>query len=152
MEASGANRAQLSEIQEFADYFTEGGIGPYPGQVEVVDLLSIKDTLKGFDGIFQVIVSNNQESYDSSNVYNSSYSIDPVTYYAVLVPYHNFESYFGEVVIVNLNLLDTSYKNVETIINSDCVNSVEYQVCVDVCTSVYYFYVYDLIYTNAHII
>lgn len=53
MEVAATARAQVAGGQEFADFFTELGIGPYDQrQIVPLDLLSFDSELQGFEGGF----------------------------------------------------------------------------------------------------
>lgn len=53
LEVAATARAQVAGGQEFADFFTELGIGPYDQrQIIPLDLLSFDSELKGFEGGF----------------------------------------------------------------------------------------------------
>lgn len=52
IEIAATARAQVAGGQEFADFFTNLGIGTYSTQIKTLDLLSIDPELTGFEGGF----------------------------------------------------------------------------------------------------
>lgn len=82
LEMAAAARAQVSGKQEFADFNTYLGYGPYSSQLTALHLPSIDPDLLGFEGGFPANVSGGQ--------------------FGFLVPYHNNKRFFGKVVRINL--------------------------------------------------
>lgn len=52
MEVAATARAQAAGSQEFADFYTNLGIGTYSSQIQALDLLAIDSDLQGFEGGF----------------------------------------------------------------------------------------------------
>lgn len=52
IEVTATERAQTASSQEFADFYTNLGIGTYASQVQALDLLSLDPDLTGFEGGF----------------------------------------------------------------------------------------------------
>ena len=93
IENKASARAQSAGSQEFADFYTDDGIGTYDtsvtatAQVSFLRLLDIDPDLTGFEGGIPYNTSSGQ-------------------YYGVLVPYHNGKDFIGKVVRINLKNMD----------------------------------------------
>lgn len=84
-----AIRAQKPKGQEFAEYYSYLGKGPYKNQLTLLPLLETDPDLTGFEGGYFI----NSSSHN----------------YAVLVPHHNGRNFSGKVVLIDLNvMLDNS--------------------------------------------
>ena len=93
LEMKATARAQTAGSQEFADFYSPLGIGPYwsivassglpYSQLEVLTLPSIDPDLNGFEGGYSVNCSNGKQ-------------------YAILIPYHNGKKFVGKVVRIDL--------------------------------------------------
>mmetsp|Transcript_7911 Transcript_7911/g.13110 ORF Transcript_7911/g.13110 Transcript_7911/m.13110 type:complete len:630 (+) Transcript_7911:171-2060(+) len=86
IEIKATARAQVAGGQEFADFFTNLGIGTYPTQIQALDLTALDPDLMGFEGGFPVNTSDNR-------------------HYGILIPFHNGEDFFGKVVRVDLQAM-----------------------------------------------
>jgi hypothetical protein len=86
LEMEGVARAQSAGTQEFADFYTDLGIGLYLGQTDEIDLPSIDADLNGFEGGFPVNVTGDR-------------------HYGILVPFHNGIKFHGKVVRIDLQLM-----------------------------------------------
>jgi hypothetical protein len=84
LEMKAAARAQVAGGQEFADFYTDLGVGTYQNQVIPMRLLDLHSDLGGFEGGFSVNCT------------------DRLHHYGILVPYHNGNKFVGQVVRVNL--------------------------------------------------
>lgn len=96
MEIEASARAQVAGGQEFADFFSELGLGTYENQIQALDLTAIDPELIGFEGGFPVNTTTVQVN-DTSGA-----TINIVKHYGFLIPYHNGEDFFGKVVRINL--------------------------------------------------
>lgn len=89
IEMKAAARAQSAGGQEYADFFSDLGIGTYPDQVVPLHLPSVVPNLtnlEGYEGGFAVNMTNGR-------------------HYGILVPYHNGREFHGRVVRVDLQQL-----------------------------------------------
>eukprot|EP00605_Chrysophyceae_sp_TOSAG23-4_P002863 GSChrysophyteH1.ASY1.ANO1.3153.1 assembled CDS len=84
IEMKAAARAQVAGGQEFADFYTELGVGTYQNQIIPMHLLDLHEDLNGFEGGFSVNCSSR------------------VKHYGILVPFHNGHKFVGQVVRVDL--------------------------------------------------
>ena len=81
-----AVRAQKPKGQEFAEYYSYLGMGPYKDQLQLLPLLEIDPDLTGFEGGYFI---------------NSSSSRN----YAILVPHYNGKNFSGKVVAIDLDAM-----------------------------------------------
>ena len=86
-EMKAAARASASGGQEFADFFSPGGIGTYVGQTYPLNLLAVDPALTGFEGGYAV----NCSGYGSLT-----------RQYGILVPFHTGSKFSGMVVKIDL--------------------------------------------------
>ena len=89
IEQKAAARAQVAGGQEFADFYTYLGIGPYvtPRQIFHMKLNDLMDDMNGFEGGMTVNCTNGKQ-------------------YGILVPNHNGQKFTGVVVRVDLEAMD----------------------------------------------
>jgi hypothetical protein len=83
-----AVRAQKPKGQEFADYFSALGKGPYENQLNLLRLTDIDPDLTGFEG--GVFVNSSSRNF------------------GVLIPHHNGRSFFGKVVIIDMDAFQSN--------------------------------------------
>ena len=87
LEVKAAARAQSAGAQEFANYYSDQGIGTYPDQVLAINLpTEVLEPLGGFEGGLSIV--NNDR------------------HWGILVPYHNRAAFHGYVVRVDLQQLE----------------------------------------------
>ena len=79
-----AIRAQKPLGQEFAEYYSPLGKGPYKSQLNLLGLQRIDPDLTGFEGGLFVNTSSGQN-------------------FGILIPHHNGNSFFGKVVRIDLD-------------------------------------------------
>ena len=87
IEMKAAARAQAAGGQEFSDFYTDLAVGTYEGQVTGLDLPSLDEDLRGFEGGFTVNCSN------------------AMKHYGILVPFHSGSKFVGKVVKIDLHAM-----------------------------------------------
>eukprot|EP01041_Mallomonas_annulata_P005612 gene5612-11329_t len=108
MEMEALARAQLIGGQEYADFYTFLGIGPYENQLKSLPLLSIDPDLTGFEGGFTASVRKNSTRSHR---------------YGYLVPYYNGNKFFGKVVRIDLHRMGRNISNCMDFIHSEYYNT-----------------------------
>ena len=87
IEQKAAARAQVAGGQEFADFYTDLGVGTYEGQIIPMRLPDLMPDLTGFEGGYSVNCTNGK-------------------HYGILVPNHNGSMFTGVVARVDLQAMD----------------------------------------------
>lgn len=139
IDVTGTKRPRPALFQEFSDYDTTLGIGPYPTQVAVIDLTTLNPELKGFYGgatafanttylneTYLVFASDNSTTTEWRLTLQARYtphafhvgfgtpaSVVQPAEYLYLTPYFNGDNYFGTVARVMTSTFNSSSPVIE---------------------------------------